>query len=298
MNKIDELFKKYRVEILKNEKYLKKIHEGELPVIQGYEEIDDIISFFNKAQEKYDWGQIFHEKFARGNEYGIHSTLSSFIRPLINAENKLFKEYAKYVRNYEYFNKQFNKIKSKLSKSIKEDSVENQKRVERGRMNDMSTGVFSHEEASNRAMFNSFINVYRSDKTIALSTLLQDTYDQFFSYFYMKLEYISSLAIGILPQNKKRIQWTDKYKEINNLPLGQKISKPEYKRIMDVANHYKHQTILMGYLPTIDELNDFLNTIVDKLKLNLDFKAISDSIDSLSDEIDNILNPLGLTGME
>lgn len=298
MSNKKEIFKEYRNEILKNADHIKKLHNGEMPIIEGYDEIKDIIGLFNEAQEKWDWGLVFHKEFSINHEYEIHSLLSNFIRPLVNVEERLYSELRKYKRNYNYFSKEFEKIKAKLIKSMKLDKKENDKRVENGRMHDLSTGVFSHEEAGNRAMYNSLINTYKSEKTFALSTLLEDTYDRFFSYYYLKLEYISSLAIAIIPHKRIKIMWSDKHKAMNKLPLGKKISKKEYKRVMDVANHYKHQTILIGGLPTIEELDGFLNTIVEKLELNFNFRTFNDNVRALYDEIENILNPLGLTGME
>ncbi|TCG10381.1 hypothetical protein, partial [Mycoplasma marinum] len=254
--------------------------------------------FYNKAYEKSDWGSIFHEDFAKNNEYEIYELLWSFIRPLHFIERKLDNEKEKYNRNYEYFKNKWINTLSDLKKSMTSDKTENEKMVENNRMHDLSTGIFSHEEASNRAFFNSYINKYKSTKTTQLEITLGDIYDQFFSYFYIKLEYLSSLGLKIYPKmNKKRNSWIDKLDALNKLPLGNSINKEKYQAIMDAANHYKHQTNLLE-LPPIEFLNDFMDDLYEKLKENLNFDEFSDSIRNLYYEIDGILNPLGLTGFE
>ena len=66
---------------------------------------------------------------------------------------------------------------------------------------------------------------------------------------------------------------------------------------LNVANYYKHQTHILK-LPDIEFLNDFINSLFKKLKENLKFDEFSNSINSLWDEIDGVLNPAGLTGLE
>lgn len=295
---MEEIFKKYRENILSNADLIKVLIDGKLPIIKGFEDINNIINLYNNAYDNDDWGMIFREEFSINNEYEIHQLLLNFIRPLRKIEIKTIVEMEKYKRNYKYFEKKYNGIIEKLNKSILDDRKKNKEIVENNRMHDMSTGIFSPEEANGRAFFNAHINKYESKKTGNLYEQLDDTYVQFFSYFYIKLEYLSSVGIEIYPHmNKKRISWKDKLLALNKLPLGNEINEENYQEIMNTANHFKHQTGVKNY-PKMDFLNDFINGLFYKISMNLNFKEFWNSLESLYSKIEDILNPLGLTGFE
>lgn len=295
---MDITFKEYRECILSDKKLLETLIKGKLPEVKGFEKIIHIINFYNKAYEEEYWGSIFYDKFTENKEEKIYWLLSDFIKPLGVLEKKLDEVIKNYNRNYQYFKKRFSKTLNDLKKSKISDEKKNEEKAENIRMDDISTGIFSHEEADRRKFFNTYVNKDKSEKTTHLEILINDIYEQFFSYFYIKLEFLSSFGIKIYPKNdKKRILWVDKLNALNNLPLGDLINKENYHIIMNVANHYKHQTSILN-LPGIDFLNDFMTCLFKKLKENLNFEKFSNAIEDLYNEIEGTVNPLGLTGLE
>lgn len=267
MKKIKNVFDQYRWKIMSNAFYVKTLITGSLPLIHGFEEIEEIIIFYNKARKDRDWFNFFDRKTFDNDEYFLYNILFYFINPLIEIKKNLSLETKKYHRNYKYFQSKINQTKQELKKLYKNDYEINEKKVSSNRMHDLSTGIFEYDEVAGREFFNRYVKVYKSKETENMEINLEDLYDRFFSYFYIKLEYVSSLALKIYPiKNKKWLSWIDKLNAINKMPLGKSIDKKEYRIIMRLSNHYKHQTVFKEKFPSINFLNSFINKIINKIK--------------------------------
>ena len=287
----------YNKAIMSKKEYIEELKTGKLPLIEGFQELFDILNLYNKLEKENDWGWIFHEKISEGNEYEIQGLLSEIGRTAnsINANNSF--AISNYNRNYEYFKTKIDDLTTKLKIQIEKDVKENESQVSNGRMNDISTGIFSVEEADQRAMFNRLIKPYKSIETKQMIMTLNDLYDQYFAYYYLKFEYISSLPLKIFPNKSNWNYWKEKIEAINKLPLGDKIKDKDVKTIMDAANYYKHQTQSLT-LPTIEFMDKLIRQISDKINANTCFDIYKQNVKRLYYEIDNIMNPLGLTGFE
>ena len=297
MKDIKVIFNDYWLSIMKKQEYVEKLSSGELPYIDGFSKIQKIIDFYNKAfKEKY-WGEIFENEFTKGKEYEIHQLLLSIVTPIIIIRNAVLSEMNSYDRNYKYFKNKIEKLETKLKSLLEKDNKKNDELAETNRLHDMSTGIFSHEEATSRSLFNKIINPYRSKETKKVQVQINDLYDQFFAYYYVKFEFISSLGLKIYKNNKKMNYWKDKLDAVNKFPIGKKIKESEVQIIIDVANHYKHQTNISKF-PDIVFMNKLIKEISNKILNNTNFELYWNNVDQLYWEIEGVLNPLDLTGIE
>ena len=297
MKDLKIIFIKYRSSIMQNKEYIEKLSKGELPYISSFSKIKEIIDFYNNfLKEKHLW-QILNNEFAKDNLYEIHQLLFSIVSPMIQIKNNITLEMKNYNRNFKYFKNKIENLKTKFKTSLEKDNKENEKRVESNRIFDMSIGIFSPEEVSIRSLFNKVIKPFRSKETKEFQILINDLYDQFFAYYYMKFEFISSLGLEIYKNNEKRNYWKDKLEAINKFPIGKKISESEVKIIIDVANHYKHQISIQNF-PDIVFMDKLIKQISNKILDNTNFEAYWNNVDQLYWEIEGILNPLGLKWFE
>ena len=300
---IKKQINEYRKKIMQTKPMLKRLIMGMLPVMKGkdYYELNNIINTYNKAYSKKDWGIFISKyKYDESKIYDIYEILSYFINPLVEIQKEKEKEIKIYERNYKYFLGKMKNIEKKYINSLNKDDKNKLKIANNIKGHDIAIGIYSIDEANIRYCYNLYINKSHIFKrTIVLNQEFDDLYDRFFSYFYFKLEYLSSLPLAIyLKQRKKRtITWFDKFKYLNKLPLGSCINKSEYKKIMDVAIYYKHQTTIKRF-PKIEEINMFMTQIFEKLNKNLNFNNFFNGLNNFYDFIEDYHNPFGLTGFE
>lgn len=291
------IIQEYRQKIMKDPLHIKQMLKGKLPVIKGFEKIADAINFYNAARKKQNWGIIFEKKRDQYQVGDILSTLTLIVEPAIKINNILQKEMNNYERNYKYFKKSMHKLEKEFKTSEDKDKIEENKTIDIHHTNDMSTGIFSPEEARRRSFFNKHINPYISEKAKKIKIEWNDMYDRYFAYFYMKFELINSLGLKMYPNTKLQIYWKDKLNAINKFPIGRKILTRDIKQIIDVANHYKHQTSIRTY-PKINFFDKVLKSIASKISKNTNFSIYFENLKDLDSEIEGWYNPLGLTGFE
>ncbi len=293
--------KQYLHYIYENKKRLTSIMEGKLidEENQWFEQkwIDD----FNAKVLEYNVLNMGESYIIYdGEDSGLLQECLNIRKKLVQVDNTIVSSKQSFLRNFSLLEKEIERILKELDSSKQSDYKISKENSENNRMHDMSTGVFSHEEAGNRAFFNMFVKPYVSSNTNDLKIQLDDAYKRMFSYSYFIFEEITYIALFMVKEKPEWITWRMKFECLNMLPLGEKLEEETALRMSQTANYYKHQNPLPLDFQTLDHKNikNFINKIYKKLEQNSGFDKIINSINYFSDEVDGIQNPFGLTGFE
>ena len=302
----------FKKEILKKEN-ISKILVGKIPnifeeynqkYINDFNEIDnnsELYIFFNKNKNLIEYNTDFYKNF-----------LFKIKQVLIN----IYKEFRIINEDFEYFIDKFNEDFCSLNSLLlieKNKSINKQKNEnENAFINDISFGIFSYEESCSRKIMNSIFNNNFTDEFYNLDRKLRYLIDNFYSYLYIKSEQILYFLYRLFnneDNEKFKPFLMEKYYffidnnifNINNLLF----SKEKFEELNTIWIYYKHQTILEEKISKkiykkkdIYESISCIKNIYNSLISILDFNILIDKIYYYNEEIDGILNPLGLTGWE
>lgn len=280
---------------LSNSKDRKAIFNGKLPLIEKPNEfgieMNELIKTFNKKH----W-EIINDLIEDESTFNFFMNVR---RTISNVKSHLDKCFHEYKMHKEFTNSYLIKSTEALKPLIEKDNEANAKRIENERMSDLSMGIFSHEEAGNRAMFNSLFNYQYSQESDSLISEINMFTKQSISFLYIKFEEIIHLSVLFIPKDKKFIKWIEKFDDLNII-LDKSLEeiREEANNFMKFANALKHQQSLFMLKMDLDRIFALLDKIFDKCYNKINFKEILEKLDYLYYEYDNITNPLGLTGFE
>lgn len=293
----------YIHKIIENKNSLKKLQKGLLIKIKSSKDktINEYLDIFKNyiidgdIYKEYKYNLVSENKDENPFLYFLIE-IKEFLEKIDNDILNIEKDYK---RNWKYFNKRSTSYVKKLKLQIKLDEIKNKKMVEESRLDDLSNGIFELDEIQGRAIYNTYINKYRSKRREVLEEILYDIYKHFFAYFYFQIESLLHIGYLLLKTKKNYLNWNEKFITVNKLPFGEKLDKEDYKKIFDLANHYKHQ-VAFDYLklPKISFLNDKILNLIKKLKLNSEFDIFCWHVQTYESNIESTNNPLGLTGFE
>lgn len=298
--------KKYLRGINLNDTYRKDISKGKLTYIEGCKFTEEEVISWNKYILTNDFHTLFEETKMDlyiqnyDDEPDFLNNLLSLKRELLFIKTFLQAYASDFKIAYTLINENISLSKEEITKYKAKDAIISAKNIEGQRMGDMSSGIFSHEEAGNRAMVKSLINPYISEESKRCINEVNSYIKQMFTLLYIKFEeilYINFVSLYIKP---KILNWGGKFEALKKtISLSEEEIKIAESLIM-VSNHIKHQEpiSIMDKVYDIEKVKEFLDRVYIELLKLYNYSELIIEIENVYYEIEGIQNPLGLTGFE
>ena len=287
------------IKLLMTNEWYEYISKGLIPINEKTLKFKKYIEIWNtRGVNELLWG--YDELCSYDSEfYYFLNEIKESIRtetwnlfPILN-DFQYFKE--KFLYEYDEQTKKYKKLKLISDKKRQEE-------LESTRIYDISCGIFSPYEADARMLFNS-LNQTKTKEEMNLIRQINYLIDQFYIYLYIKTEQ-AIYQLSSIYCNKQEKYLMDRFlliRESTNI-----FSENDELKMRDLNtlwNSIKHQVMEKldknNYKKEkiIENLN-FVEKIYNEIQKILNLEKFVKKFLEFDNEIDSILNPLGLTGFE
>lgn len=293
----------YLHDIFKNNENFNLLKVGKLSIENEFLSKENII-IWNETKTSYDY-------FSKANIQHYDEKSMIFLRHIGITLRKKNNEMSLWNEEYVYFKERFLlEIGKQYKELINQLKIEKEKRkneIEKQRINDINTGIFSPADASSRALFFNMTYSNWSNKFININNEWNYKLKQGISFIYLKLEEICFITYSLTNtiDKNQRLYLREKFMSFKLINEFEEYLNEKDELIMNeiliFANHYKHQT-KMEFKLDVDKIKEFLS-LLDKLfnllnDLFIKLEPFYEKAIGVYEEYENISNLLGLTGFE